>query len=135
MPGKTRVSVSLSKTLLEEFDVLSYELGHSNRSTAVGEAMREFLSNRKWDISKKGSAAGVILLTYDHHSRGLNAALTELQHAFPDVVTATMHLHLSKHTCLEVIAFKGEGNRVRALAKTLQSNKGVLSLRVLTSMA
>ena len=127
------MSLSLSEALLKEFDVLSRSLGHSNRSVAVGEAMREFLASRKWDLSKKGSAAGVILLTYDHHSRGINAALIELQHGFPDVVTATMHLHLSKHTCFEVIAFKGEAERVRALAKILQSNKGVLSLKVLTS--
>jgi CopG family nickel-responsive transcriptional regulator len=135
MAGKTRVSLSLSEVLLKEFDDLSCDLGHSNRSVAVGEAMREFLSSRKWDLAKKGSAAGVILLTYDHHSRGINAALTELQHDFPDVVTATMHLHLSRHTCLEVIAFKGEAERVRALAKILQSNKGVLSLKVMTSAA
>ncbi len=133
MARKTRVSLSLPEALLREFDVLSRSIGHANRSVAVGESMREFLTNRKWDLAKKGSAAGVILLTYDHHSRGINAGLTELQHDFPDVVTATMHLHLSKHTCLEVIAFKGEAERVRGLAKTLQSNKGVLSLKILTS--
>lgn len=135
MAGKTRVSLSLPEALLREFDILSRSLGHSNRSVAVGEAMRELLANRKWNLSRKGSVAGVILLTYDHHSRGVNAALTELQHDFPDVVTATMHLHLSKHTCLEVIAFKGESERVRGLAKILQSNKGVLSVKLLTSVA
>lgn len=135
MAGKTRVSLSLSETLLNEFDSLSQDLGHSNRSVAVGEAMREYLAGRKWDIAGKGPAAGVILLSYDHHSRGINAALTELQHDFPDVVTATMHIHLSKHVCLEVIAFKGDGKRVRALAKTLQSNKGVLTLKLVTSTA
>jgi len=135
MAGKARVSLSLSEELLKEFDSFSRSLGHSNRSVAVGEAMREFLASRKWNLAKKGSAAGVILLTYDHHSRGINAALTELQHDYPDVVTATMHLHLSKHSCLEVIAFKGKAERVRGLAKILQSNKGVLSLKVLTSAA
>jgi len=133
MADKTRVSLSISKNLVKEFDALSADLGHSNRSVAVSEAMREFLTNRKWDLGRKGAAGGVILLTYDHHSRGINAALTELQHDFPDVVTATMHIHLSKHTCLEIIAFKGEGSRVRSLAKTLQANKGVLTLKVLAS--
>lgn len=133
MAPKTRVSLSLSLDLLKEFDALALDLGHSNRSVAVEEAMREFLTNRKWDIGKKGSVAGVILLTYDHHSRGINAALTELQHEFPDVVTATMHIHLSKHTCLETIAFKGAASRARSLAKTLQSQKGVLDLKVIAS--
>ena len=130
---KTRVSLSLSEDLLKEFDSLSRDLGHSNRSVAVGEAMREFLTNRKWDMGKKGSVAGVILLTYDHHSRGISAALTEMQHEFTDVVTATMHIHLSKHTCLETIAFEGGAGRARALAKSLHSQKGVLDLRVVAS--
>jgi CopG family nickel-responsive transcriptional regulator len=133
MAEKTRVSLSLSDNLLKEFDALSRDLGQPNRSIAVSEAMREFVVSRKWDLARKGPATGVILLAYNHHSRGIVATLTELQHDFPDVVTATMHLHLSKHTCLEVIAFKGAAERVRSLAKTLQANKGVLSLKVLTS--
>ena len=119
--------------MLKEFDSLAETIGHPNRSKAVSEAMREFLSRRKWDLAKKGQASGVILVTYDHHSRGVNKALTGLQHDYPDAVSATMHIHLSKHTCLEAIAFKGGADRVRSLAKTLQSQKGVLDLKVIAS--
>jgi CopG family nickel-responsive transcriptional regulator len=130
---KTRISLSISKNLLREFDSMAGSTGQPNRSKAVSEAMREFVSRRKWDLAKKGPASGVILVTYDHHSRGVNKSLTELQHEFPDTVSATMHIHLSRHTCLEVIAFKGGADRVRTLAKTLQSQKGVLDLKVIAS--
>ncbi len=133
MARKTRISLSLSEALLKEFDALSASLGHPTRSKAVSEAMREFVASKRWDLARKGVVPGVILLTYDHHSRGVARALTELQHDFPDAVTATMHIHLSKHTCLEVIAFKGEAERIRALAKVLQSQKGVLDLKVIAS--
>lgn len=133
MAEKTRISLSVSANLLKEFDSLAETIGHPNRSKAVSEAMREFLSRRKWDLAKKGQASGVILVTYDHHSRGVNKALTGLQHDYPDAVSATMHIHLSKHTCLEAIAFKGGADRVRSLAKTLQSQKGVLDLKVIAS--
>jgi len=133
MPGKARISLTVSKELLKEFDSLSKALGQPNRSKAVSEAMREFASSRKWDLAKKGMAHGVILLTYDHHARGITHALTELQHEFPDEVTATMHIHLSKHTCLEVIAFRGEAERIRSLAKGLRSQKGVLDLKLVAS--
>jgi len=133
MADKERISLSVSRNLLKDFDALSRELGHPTRSNAASEALREFVTNRKWDLAKRGSVPGVILVTYDHHSRGVNRALTELQHEFPDTITATMHIHLSKHTCLEVIAFKGEANRVRMFAKTLQSQKGVLDLKLITS--
>jgi CopG family nickel-responsive transcriptional regulator len=135
MVKKTRISLSVSEDLMRDFDSLSKDLGHPTRSKAVSEAMRQFVTSKKWDLSGKGVLPGVILVTFDHHARGINQALTELQHDFPDVVTATMHLHISKHTCLEVIAFRGPAQRVRALAQVLQAQKGVLDLRLLTSPA
>ena len=133
MSRQTRISLSIPEALLEEFDSLSRSLGHPNRSRAVSEAMREFLTSRKWETARRGKVPGVILLTYDHHAGGIGKALTELQHDYPDVVTATMHIHLSKHVCLEVIAFNGDAGRVRSLAKTLRSRKGVLDLKLATS--
>ena len=133
MAGKTRVSLSIQADLVKEFDEVAESLGHPTRSKAVSEAMREFVSSKKWGAAKKGVLPGVILLTYDHHARGVNKALTELQHDYHDVVGATMHIHLTRHTCLEVISFDGESERVRSLAKTLQSQKGVLSLKVVTA--
>jgi CopG family nickel-responsive transcriptional regulator len=133
MARQTRISLSVSSELLDEFDKLTEGLGHPNRSQAVSEAMREFVSNRKWELARKGKVPGVILVTYDHHSRGISNTLTELQHDYPDVVTATMHIHLSKHTCLEVIAFSGDASRVRSLAKTLRAQKGVLDLKLVTA--
>lgn len=133
MAGKTRVSLSLHEGLLKEFDTIAESLGHPTRSKAVSEAMRAFVSTKRWDLAKKGTVPGVILITYDHHARGVSNALTELQHDYNDIVGATMHIHLSKHTCLEVVSFKGEADRVRSLAKMLQSQKGVLDLKVVTS--
>lgn len=133
MAEKTRVSVSIPKDLLEEFDRLSRSLGAADRSKAVSEAMRELIASRRWDLEAKGKASGVILLTYEHHARGLNAALTALQHDFGEEIAATMHVHLSKHTCLEVIAFRGSAERIKMLAKRLHSRKGVLDLKVVTS--
>lgn len=133
MAGKTRVSLSVQADLMKEFDAVAESLGHPTRSKAVSEAMREFVSTKRWDIAKKGVVPGVILVTYDHHARGVNRALTELQHDYHDVVGATMHIHLTRHTCLEVISFEGESDRVRALARVLQSQKGVLSLKVVTA--
>ncbi len=135
MAAKTRISLSVSRDLMNEFDSLAKSMGQPTRSKAVSEAMREYVANRKWEMAKKGNVPGVILLTYDHHSRGINMALTELQHEYPDVVTATMHLHLAKHTCLEVIAFKGDAARIRELAKMLQNQKGVLDLKLISSPA
>lgn len=133
MAGKMRVSLSVQADLVKEFDSVAESLGHPTRSKAVSEAMREFVSSKKWDLAKKGVVPGVILVTYDHHAGGVNRTLTGLQHDYHDVVGATMHIHLTRHTCLEVISFEGESERIRSLAKTLQSQKGVLDLKVVTA--
>ena len=127
------MSLSIQADLMKEFDSVAESLGHPTRSKAVSEAMREFVSLKRWDMAKKGVVPGVILVTYDHHAGGVNEALTELQHDYHEVVGATMHIHLTKHTCLEVISFEGEAERVRSLATMLQSQKGVLSLKVVTA--
>jgi CopG family nickel-responsive transcriptional regulator len=133
MSKQTRISLSIPRDLLSQFDDLTDTLGHPNRSNAVAEAMRDYVSNKKWDMARKGVVPGVILITYDHHSGGITSALTAMQHDFTDVITSTMHIHLTKHKCLEVIAFKGEAGRVRALARTLQSHRGVLDLKLVTA--
>ena len=133
MASKTRISLSVSGDLLRQFDELAKGMGHPTRSKAVSEAMREFVSKGKWETTGSAEVPGVLLVTYDHHSRDINRAITELQHDFPDVVTATMHLHLSKDVCLEIIAFKGKGSRVRNLAKMLQTQKGVMDLKLVTA--
>jgi CopG family nickel-responsive transcriptional regulator len=133
MPKQTRISLSVPRDLLSEFDDLTESVGHPNRSNAVAEAMRDYVSSKRWSMARKGVVPGVILITYDHHSRGITSALTTMQHDFTDVVTSTMHIHLTRHKCLEVIAFKGEAGRVRSLAKTLQSHRGVLDLKLVTA--
>jgi CopG family nickel-responsive transcriptional regulator len=133
VPRRSRISLSIQEELLREFDAVAKGLGHDNRSKAVGEAMRGYISGSKWDQSARGEVSGAVLVTYDHHSRGVNKALTELQHDHTDLVTATMHIHLSKDKCLEIIAFKGPSEKVRSMAKTIQSQNGVLELKVVTA--
>jgi len=133
MGSKTRVSLSVSKDLLRQFDDMALGIGHPTRSKAISEAMREFVSKRKWETAGNVDTSGVLILTYDHHARDINRAITELQHDFPDVVTATMHVHLSRDACLEVIAFRGKAQRVRNLAKMLESQKGVMDLETVTA--
>ena len=64
-------------------------------------------------------------LVYDHDTRLLADKLTDIQHhSFRDIAAA-LHIHLDEHTCLEVIVLRGSAKRIRTLADSLMSVKGV----------
>ena len=120
----TRFGVSLDEELLEPFDALCAVKGYSNRSEAIRDLIRKALVAEEWQQAD-GQGAGTLTLVYDHHKNDLARRLTQMQHDEHDIITATLHVHLDHHNCLEVLILKGEAARVRALADKLLSCKGV----------
>ena len=126
--GVTRFSVSVDPKLLDEFDDTIREVGY-NRSTAIQVAMRSFLTEHKWTVAKEGTVAGAITMVYDHHTRGLADQLTDIQHDYNDVVTSTTHVHIDHDNCLEILAAKGDIQRLEALTQALRIVRGVKQLK------
>jgi CopG family nickel-responsive transcriptional regulator len=120
----TRFTVSLPDRLMETLDRLRSERGYGNRSEFVRDLLRGELVREEW-TEQRGETVGVVLLVYDHDTRLLSDKLTDIQHhSFRDIAAA-LHIHLDEHTCLEVIALRGSARRIRTLADSLMSVKGV----------
>lgn len=128
----TRVSISLPDELLKSFDEVVEKTGQRNRSAGIGAAMREYVTSNTW-VNEEGNISGAVLVTFDHDSRGINDALTSVQHNYGDVISASMHLHLDARNCLEIIAVRGSAERVKRLARELSGKKGILNLKVVAS--
>lgn len=126
-----RVGVTFPPDLLEEFDEIIGKMGYENRSKAVQEAVRLFVSEKKWLQEERGIHAGVLMLLYDHNVRGVESVLTDIQHDYAHIIYSTMHVHLSEHDCLEAIAVKGEASKVRELSDKLSSERGVKILKTM----
>ena len=126
--GVTRFSVSVDPELLKEFDETTNKIGY-NRSTAIQVAMRGFLTDHKWSVAKEGTVAGALTMFFDHHTRGLGDQLTEIQHDYIDVITSTTHVHLDHNNCLEILAVKGEIDRLEKLTESLRIVRGVKQLK------
>ena len=120
-----RVGVTFPPELLKDFDEVIGRMGYENRSKAVQDAVRLFVSERKWLQEEKGSEAGVLLLLYEHEVRGLAGALIDVQHHHLGIICSTMHVHLSETDCLEVIAVRGDVSEIRKLNDELASKRGV----------
>lgn len=128
----TRVGVTFPPDLLKDFDDIIGEMGYESRSKAVQDAVRFFVSERKWIQEEDNSnQTGVLLMIYDHDVMGLEAELTEAQHQHSKIVSSTLHIHISEEDCLEAIAVKGKASEIRKLSDELATKKGVKILKTM----
>ncbi len=126
-----RVGVTFPPDLLKDFDEVTSKIGYENRSKAVQDAVRMFVSEKKWLHEEKAAQAGVLMMLYDHEVRGLEHELTHVQHHYAHIVCSTMHVHLSERECLEAIAVKGDAAEVRRLSNELTAKRGVKLLKTM----
>lgn len=129
LKGVLRLSVSLPPTLVRDFDEAWKRMGYENRSKAAHDAFRSFISEYKWTRKEAGEIAGTIALLYYLDKPGLLNQIVEAQHKFENVVISSMHVHLTKDKCLEVIAVRGKANDIRSLSQELMTKKGVKQLK------
>ena len=131
--GVARITISLPPSLLEELDEVIAPM-EMDRSKAMQQAIRDFLTEYRWKHDATAGAVGTITLIYDHDVRGLEAKLTDIQHHQPDLITASMHTHLDASHCLLVIVVKGAAGAIQELAKLLKGLRGVAQLRLTSLM-
>lgn len=125
MSELVRFGVSLEQDLLAAFDELSRRRGYANRSEALRHCIRRELAD-DLTANPEAGVAGVLTLVYDHMESDLPRRLTAMQHEAHDAVLATLHVHLDRHHCLEVMILRGTAAQVHELADRLRSARGVL---------
>ena len=125
MSQTVRFGVSLGLDLLDQFDNLIKGLGYDNRSEAVRDLIRQKLVEEEWKAPDQQTFAAVMLV-YDHHRMSLPARLTELQHEAYAQIVGSLHIHIDKQNCMEIVVMKGKGKDLRALGEKMISLKGVI---------
>lgn len=124
MPEITRFGVSLPKKSVEEFDSLLRDLGYSNRSKAINDAMRDFITQKRW-VKEGGEFIGVISYIYNHESGAVIHKLIDLQHSYSNLIRSTMHSHLKDEDCMEVIIVLGKQERIKKLFDEISAVRDV----------
>jgi CopG family transcriptional regulator, nickel-responsive regulator len=128
----TRVGVTFPPELLKDFDAITSKMGYESRSKAIQDAVRLFVSERKWLQEEENTMqTGVLLMVYDHDIRNLEADLTEAQHHHASLVSSTLHIHIGERDCLEAIAVKGKAAEIRHLSDELATKRGVKILKTM----
>jgi len=124
-----RVGVTFPPDLLSEFDEITKKMGYESRSKAIQDAVRLYVSERKWLREEETTQTGVLLMVYDHDIKNLERDLTEAQHTHSELISSTMHIHLGERDCLETIAVKGKASEIRKLSDELATKRGVKILK------
>ncbi len=124
MSGITRFGVSIDSQLGKKFDEHIKRKGYSTRSEAIRDMIRDTLVEEQWE-SGKHETVGTITIVYNHHTRELDHALTDLQHQSYHQIISALHVHLDVHNCLEVVVVKGKSHEIKKIADRLIGTKGV----------
>ena len=119
------VSASLPAELLGEVDRAIDGGGYRGRSEFMRAAIRDHLQQRH--VPDKGHVHGSVTLVYPH---GKEAKVSEVRHAFHDVVLSLMHTHCEADTCMDVLLVGGPVARVLALQQTLERMRDVTRSRL-----
>ncbi len=107
---------------------------YDSRSKAIHDAVRGFINDYESTRKTKGNVVGAVLMLYYLGKPGLIDEIMSVQHTFEHVICSTLHVHLAKNKCMEMIVVKGDAQEVRSLAEILTTKKGVQQVK-LSSMA
>lgn len=128
--GVVRFSVSLPPVLLEEFDNAWKNMGYENRSKAIHDAMRAFISEFRWTRMETERMAGAVIVLYYLDRPSVLEKIIGIQHKFMDIISSTTHIHLEEDKCLEIIAVNGRVNEIRSLAQEIMAKRGVKQVKI-----
>jgi CopG family nickel-responsive transcriptional regulator len=118
-----RFGVSLESDLLDELDKMVDRNKFSNRSQAIRFLVKKNIVEEKWN--KDLEVTGAIVITYDQNIRELNVKVNKLQHEYHCLILAGQHIHIDDHSCIEVIAVKGNARKILNLANKFKAIKGI----------
>jgi CopG family transcriptional regulator, nickel-responsive regulator len=134
-PEMQRITITIDDELLGVVDRLCRQRGYASRSEAIREMLRQAEAGAQVRNSGGSHCFAALSYIYDHGTRDLAKRLTNSQHDHHDLSVATLHVHLSRHDCLEIAVLEGSVKNVQALADRMTSQRGVRHghLRILPS--
>ena len=130
-----RITISLTDEIASALDQLVECRGYANRSEAVRDLVREAASQDA--TAGNPLSLGVLSYVFDHEQRNLARRLTTTHHDHHVLNLSTLHLHLDRKSCLEVVVLRGYAQDIRQLADHIISEWGVRlgDLRLIRDLA
>jgi CopG family nickel-responsive transcriptional regulator len=124
MDNMVRFGVSIEDDLLDRFSGYMIRKGYTNRSEALRDLIRDTLNREEWE-GGEAESIGTVSMIYSHESREMTQRLTKAQHDQMSNIVASLHVHVDRHNCLEVLVLRGRGRDLQKLGDSILSTRGV----------
>lgn len=119
-----RFSVAMPEDLLMRFDHLVARRGLAkNRSEVVRDLVRDALAADECD-TPGAIVVGTLSIVFEHHG-GVQDKLDNIQHDYFETIISSIHVHLDRDHCMEVIIMKGETGLIQDIGNLILGTKGV----------
>ena len=129
-----RFGVAMPQELLNKFDALILKKGYPNRSQALRDLVRESLVDEQCKSGNR-EAVGTATIIYSHDVKEISEVLNDLQHRYCRDIVSSLHIHLDRENCLEVLVLKGRVRRIKKISERMIATKGVKHGKLVISAA
>lgn len=121
------ISASIPDEIITALERLS--AGYATRSELIREALRNYISEKRWLADPKGMFTTIVLTAYDK-SKMKAEDLMRVEHEFDDIIAVNTHIHMDGDNCFEIFVVRGSGNKIKELASKLSAVKGIRQVRL-----
>lgn len=123
------VSISLTRELLQQLDRFMKRGGYSSRSETIRDAIRGALSDYEVSTFERGQVTSTITVISKHEQHDVDERLMRLRHAFDELVSGNMHIHLGKAYCLEIFITEGDIEEVLRFIRRIRAMRGIQQVK------
>lgn len=126
----SRISVSLPSTLVDEFDNTWRNMKYKNRSKAIHDAIRGFITELQSSELESSFVVGTILVLHYLDKTGLIEEVKNIQYKFKGIISAIQQTYIEENKMLEVIQVNGHFQEIERLMQDLMAKKGVKEVKM-----
>lgn len=126
----SRISVSLPSTLVDEFDDTWRSMKYKNRSKAIHDAIRGFITELRTTKLESSIVVGTILVLFYLDKTGLIEEVKNIQHKFKGIISAIQQTYIEENKMLEVVQVNGHFQEIERLMQDLMAKKGVKEVKM-----
>jgi CopG family nickel-responsive transcriptional regulator len=124
-----RFSVSLPPTLVEEFDETWQNMRYNNRSKAIHDAIRSFISEVKWMQNESDIGVGMIIILRYLNRPSVVEEVTAGQQEFKGIIKSIHQRYFEENKMLEIIEVEGKVGEIKQLTQEIMAKKGVKQVK------
>jgi len=115
-----RISISIPKKLLNDFDDILQDKGYQSRSKGIRDAIKDYIIRYHWMNEIKGECVGVLTISYDYHYTGVMEELKDIQKKFCGHMKTLITLNMSKNVCLDMRVIECSINHINDIKGRIQ---------------